>query len=40
MDGDASYYCSEKVLIVGYTETYYRVRGNKGPDWGENGYFR
>merc|ERR1712176_868159 len=40
IDGERSGLCMEKVLIVGYTENYYRVRGNKGPDWGENGYFR
>jgi len=40
IDGESSEYCGEKVLIVGYTETYYRVRASKGSDWGENGYFR
>ncbi|XP_063675020.1 uncharacterized protein LOC134811855 [Bolinopsis microptera] len=40
IDGESSEFCGEKVLIVGYTETYYRVRGSKGPNWGENGYFR
>ncbi|KAL5257385.1 hypothetical protein ACHWQZ_G012356 [Mnemiopsis leidyi] len=40
INGLSSEFCEEKVLIVGYTETYYRVRSSKGPDWGENGYFR
>ena len=40
IDGHFSRTCSVRVLIVGYTDIYYRVRTSNGDMWGENGYFR
>ena len=28
------------MAVVGYTETYIKVRGSYGADWGEDGYIR
>ena len=40
INGFPSQSCKQRVVIVGYTDTYYRVRNSYGPDWGEDGYFR